>query len=363
MTRADDGDLDLLRPRWTVPGPVLRLLLATRVEHLLPAVARTATAVGLDVQTAPGLLDVVDDRDGRRVDRLLARLARELTAAETDAVRVATDPAADGVALAAQLLSAPSLSVELARRGVTVEVGLLTDAGLWPVYQPIVALSDGAVVGHEALLRGRVDGRVVGGGDLFFLAAAAGWTDRLDRLAREAAIAGAAGWLADADLYVNSAPAAVYRPQVCLAGTEQAVHDSGLAPGQLVFEVVEADAVTDRGHLQAVLEHHRSLGWRVALDDVGGGQPSLSLIAAVRPDVVKLDKALVGRLPGASARLTAAAVVELAHELGAVVVAEGVETAERADQVAALGVDLGQGWHFGRPVRPAPRPAPELLTA
>jgi len=197
-----------------------------------------------------------------------------------------------------------------------------------------------------------VDGREVGGGDLFFVAEQAGWLHRLDRIGRESAIAGAAPWLGGHDLFVNFNPASIYRPQVCLASTERVVHDTGVAPSQLVFEVVESHAIADRGHLVSILEHYRSLGWRVALDDVGAGWSSLSLLAAVRPDVVKLDKALVQELPNDGARTVLRAVTELAHQLGAVVVAEGVETERLADEVTAIGVDLGQGWLFGRPVRP-----------
>jgi EAL domain-containing protein (putative c-di-GMP-specific phosphodiesterase class I) len=358
------GIADVVRPSWATPERATRLLLASALEHVLPSIARTAGAVGLDVYADPGLLEVVEhEGDGRRMDRLLVRLARDLTVAETEAVRVAADPPENEVALATRLLSAPTLAVELARRGVTVEVGMLAEAELWPVYQPIVSLADGAVVAHEALLRGRAHGREVGGGDLFFLAESAGWLDRLDRIAREAAIRGAAGWLGGADLYVNSNPAAVYRPQVCLAGTERAVHDSGLAPGQLVFEVVESHAITDRGHLLAVLEHHRSLGWRVALDDVGAGWSSLAMISAVRPDVVKLDKELVARLTDPGPRAMATSLIDLAHELGALVVAEGVESERVADEVRALGADLGQGWFFGRPVPPEPEVEPELAVA
>ena len=345
-------------PRFALPGRVARLLLATPVEHVLPLVVRAATELGLNAELAPGLVDVVDDSsplDAARFDRLFARLARELGVAETDAVRVATDPGDDdGIAFAAQLMSAPTLSVELARRGITAEVGLLAEAELHPVYQPVVDLSDGRTTGYEALLRGRVDGRDVGGGDLFFLAAAAGWGDRLDRFAREAAVAGAAPWLGSADLYVNSSPEVVYRPEVCLAGTAAAVRAAGIAPHQVVFEVVEAHAARDRGHLLAVLEHHRAQGWRVALDDVGVGWSSLALVSALRPDVVKLDKALVARLDSAAARAVVGGLVEVAHALGAVVVAEGVETQGRADQARQLGVDLGQGWLFGRPARVTP---------
>jgi EAL domain-containing protein (putative c-di-GMP-specific phosphodiesterase class I) len=318
---------------------------------VLPSIARTATALGLRVWITPEVVDVVDVQN-RGLDRLLHRLARELTTAETEAVRVVPDPPMDPSELTSRLLRAPTLAVELARRGVTVEIGVLTEADLYPVYQPIVALADRSVVAHEALLRGVVDGRDVSGADLFFVAQSAGWLDRLDRIARESAIEGAGPWLGGADLYVNVDPTSILRPQVCLAGTERASHEAGIAATQLVFEVVESHAVTDRGHLFAILEHYRSLGWRVALDDVGAGWSSRSLMAAVRPDVLKLDKGLVQELPDDGARTVLRAITELAHRLGAVVVAEGVETEQVADEVTALGVDLGQGWLFGRPVRP-----------
>ncbi len=342
------------RQNWEVPGPATRALLATSVGHVLPTVSRLAKAMGMTVTSSRHLIDIVDDRGGRRLDVLFQRLARELTGAETEAMRVVTDPPADGPALTARLLTAPTLAVELARRGVTVEVGVLAEAEFWSAYQPIVSLADRSVVAHEALLRGVVDGREVGGGDLFFVAEQAGWLDRLDRIGRESAIAGTVPWLGDDDLFINVNPTSILRPQVCLASTERVVHDTGIDPGQLVFEVVESHAIADRGHLVSILDHYRSLGWRVALDDVGAGWSSLSLLAAVRPDVVKLDKRLVQELPDDGARTVLEALTRLAHQLGAVVVAEGVETEQLADAVTALGADLGQGWLFGRPVRPDP---------
>jgi EAL domain-containing protein (putative c-di-GMP-specific phosphodiesterase class I) len=338
---------------WGVPSPASRVLMATRDGHLLPAVARTARALGLSVFAAPDLLDVVDERSGRGIERLFQRLARELTTAEAEALRVAADPPEEWAALAARLLTAPTLAVELARRGVTAEVGVLVEAELYSAYQPIVALADRAVVAHEALLRGVVDGREVGAEDLFFVAASAGWLHRLDRIGRESAIAGAAPWLAGADLFVNSDPQSVHRPAVDLSGTEQALHDAGIDGSRLVVEVGEVSAVSDRGHLLSVLEHYRSLGWRVALDDVAAGWSSRGVLAAVRPDVVKLGRELVQALPDEGARTMVRTVVDLAHDLGAVVVAQGVETEQAAEEVAGLGADLGQGWLFGRPVVPA----------
>jgi EAL domain-containing protein (putative c-di-GMP-specific phosphodiesterase class I) len=205
-------------------------------------------------------------------------------------------------------------------------------------------------VAHEALLRGQADDREIGGGDLFFVAESAGWRPRLDRIGRECAIAGATGPLARADLFVNSHPTSVHRPQADLAGTQAALAAAGRPPSRLVIEMGESSAVADRGHLLAVLEHYRSLGWRVALDDVAAGWSSRSLLSVVRPDVVKLGRELVQALPDDRAQATVRSVVEHAHGLGAVVVAEGVETEQVAEEVTRLGADLGQGWLFGRPV-------------
>jgi len=180
------------REVWTLPEVATRLLMASPVDSVLPAVAGIARAVGLSVYRAEGLLDLTDERDGVGVERLFDRLSRELTTAEAQAVRVATDPPDEYTALVTRLLTAPTLAVELARRGITAEVGVLAEAELWSVYQPIARLADGAVVAHEALLRGLVDGREVGGGDLFFVAASADWLPRLDRIGREGAVAGAA---------------------------------------------------------------------------------------------------------------------------------------------------------------------------
>jgi hypothetical protein len=149
---------------WEVPAPATRALLAASIGHVLPAIARAAEAIGLTVHSSPQLLDLVDDRGGRGLALLFQRLARVLTDAEADALRVVTNPPADTAALTARLLTAPTLAVELARRGVTVEVGVLAEAEFWSAYQPIVSLADRSVVAHEALLRGVVDGREVGGG-------------------------------------------------------------------------------------------------------------------------------------------------------------------------------------------------------
>src|SRR4051812_49602792 len=171
--------------------------------------------MGLAVHASPRMLDIADERGGRWLDRLFARLAHELTDAETSVLRVVPDPPADDDAFATALLTAPTLAVELARRGITVEIGVLAEAEFWSVYQPIVSLADRSKVAHEALLRGLVDGREVPGGDLFFVAEAAGWLHRLDRIGREAGGAGAPGWLGEGGPFVDFSPRPLLPPPGC----------------------------------------------------------------------------------------------------------------------------------------------------
>jgi EAL domain-containing protein (putative c-di-GMP-specific phosphodiesterase class I) len=222
-------------------------------------------------------------------------------------------------------------------------------------YQPIVELDTGRTVAFEALLR--VTGRdgPVPPGDLFGAAASGGWSQALDQVARRSAIIGAAGWLGDRSLFVNFVPSSIYDPNVCLRTTEQAAREAGIGMDKLVFEVVETERIRDIDHLRRIFARYHAMGARVALDDLGSGYASLAVAAELRPDVVKVDGGVVRRLPddGDACGFVLEAVTQ-ARSIGAVVLAEGVETQEQAELAVGLGVTLAQGWHFGHP---APAPA------
>jgi EAL domain-containing protein (putative c-di-GMP-specific phosphodiesterase class I) len=89
---------------------------------------------------------------------------------------------------------------------------------------------------------------------------------------------------------------------------------------------------------------------RLAIDDVGAGFSSLRHIVLTRPDVLKIDRTLVDGVSHDEILDTLVhSLVDFGHGSGATVVAEGIETAEDAAVLLGLGVDLGQGWHYGRP--------------
>ena len=332
-----------------------RLLLATRVEHTAVALRSLARDHDMPLhRLTRGLFELRGENLGAFVDAA----ADTLSSVEADEVHVlAAGSDLDGADLLAVAMTSPSLRVAKARADHADLLPLFADedTAFHAVYQPIVDLSAGTVVGHEALLRATHPeaGAPILPAALFGAAHAAGWTHVLDRVGRTTALRLARSWLGDDLLFINFVPSSIYRPEVCLKTTERAADEAGLRLDQLVFEVTEGHLVRDVEHLTRVFDYYRSRGCRVALDDLGAGYSSLNLLVSLQPDIVKLDREVVQALPGPVATSVVSAVVDICHAYGGLVLAECVETQDQAEAARALGVDLGQGWHFGRPVRRA----------
>ena len=330
-----------------------RLVLATAVDHTATALRSVALRRGsrLTVLT-PGLLELRGDD----LDAFLADARSELSSVESDEVRcMVVDGEVADRAVLLEAMAAPSLTAAGARVEHADLLPLFDDelGSFHAVYQPIVDLADGRTVGHEALLRATdAAGAPVFPDVLFPAADAAGWTHVLDRIGRTTALRHAGRWLGDDLLFINFVPTSIYRPQICLRTTEQAAAEAGLSLDQLVFEVTEGHRVQDVEHLADVFAYYRDRGCRVALDDLGAGYSSLNMLVRLQPDFVKLDKDIVQALPDPVSSAVVQAIVQITHAYGGTVLAECIETEEQAVAARELGVDLGQGWHYGRPVRP-----------
>jgi len=215
------------------------------------------------------------------------------------------------------------------------------------VFQPIIDLDGGAVVGYEALARGPA-GPLERPDQLFAAARTAGRLADLDELCRRVAIRGAidAGVYAPLALFVNVEPEVLD-----LAPLQELLDIAVAAPGklQLVLEITERALPARPSELLATVARLRAAGWRIALDDVGADDLSLAFMPVLRPDIVKLDLQLVQRRPGPKVAEIMNAVNAYAERTGSVILAEGVEDPEHLTVARSLGARLGQGWMFGRP--------------
>lgn len=263
----------------------------------------------------------------------------------SDKELAARDEALMGVlASAASVIIEPEVRSQQRRSGIVDRLApLMADGGPVVALQPIVDLATGERIGAEALSRFPSEWGVAP--DVVFAEAhSVGLGDQLELLALERA----AEHLHRVDGYVamNVSPATLLTPEC------------GLLLGRLplrrvLLELSEHDQVEDYEALTTTLAPFRAEGLRLAIDDVGAGFSSLRHIVVTAPDVIKIDRSIVSGLD-TDPVLTklVQSLVEFGHGCRVHVVAEGVETAGEAIALRALGVDHGQGWHFGRPGPP-----------
>ena len=125
---------------------------------------------------------------------------------------------------------------------------------------------------------------------------------------------------------------------------------SELPADRLAIELTEHARITDYPALSEALTGLRARGVRLMIDDVGAGFASLHHILRLAPDAIKLDRSLTSGIEADPARRAlAAALVTFAGEIGATIIAEGIETEDELAALQALGVERGQGFHLGRP--------------
>ncbi len=227
--------------------------------------------------------------------------------------------------------------------------------GLRTVYQPIVTLDGGGVVGHEALTRGPAGSELESPLALFAAARAEHRVPELDRACRAAALSGAraAGLRRPATLFLNAEPEALEIP---VHGT---IRDPGIEL-QLCIEITERALTARPAELLAAVDRLRREGFMIALDDVGVDPRSLALLPLLRPDIVKLDISLIHGHPSRRSGEVMNGVCAYAERTGATILAEGVEHECHLLAARSLGASLAQGWHFGRP---APAPDVRSVTA
>ncbi|MBL9086075.1 MAG: EAL domain-containing protein [Planctomycetia bacterium] len=220
------------------------------------------------------------------------------------------------------------------------------------VYQPIVALDDGRVVGAEALLRWTHPTR----GEVLpsvFVAAAerSGAIVAIGRFVLRTACRDAAAWRratsATPFVSVNVAHAQLLDPAFP-GDVLAALRDAGLPADALTLELVETRARGSVATLARALDEVRAAGVRVAFDDFGTGFAALGDLGRLPVDVLKLPRPFVAPLPGDDTVVRA--ILAIGRALGLDVVAEGVEDAAQAARLRALGCGRAQGFHFARPM-------------
>jgi diguanylate cyclase (GGDEF)-like protein/PAS domain S-box-containing protein len=226
-------------------------------------------------------------------------------------------------------------------------------------YQPIVNIQTGRLWGLEALVRWEHPERGLLDPDEFVpVGEESGLVVPMGEMVLKEACCRAVGWQlqyprnTSLTMSVNLSGRQLRRADLHEV-VEQALKESGLSASSLGLDITETVYIGALEANTAVLDRLKALGIRISIDDFGAGYSSLSYLKRLPADVLKIDKSFTRGL-GVEVEDTAIVqtIVDLAHLLGMKVVAEGVEVEEQETLLKEMGCDLGQGYHFSKPLPP-----------
>ena len=238
-------------------------------------------------------------------------------------------------------------------------------------FQPIVDLATGELIEYECLFRPRMPGLQTSISNVVEAAVSTGRTIELDSFIVRSILERVSGLQAERrtaglqpfHLAINFTPASLLDSQFEASAFSAMCKDVGLNARQITLECTEQQAVSDLAPLVKQVKALRRLGFGFAIDDAGAGYASFTLIAALRPSVIKIDREIVSGIARDDAKQALVeAFVSFGGRIGALLLAEGIERRADLAMLTGLGVDLGQGFLIGKPnVVPQPPRAIETL--
>lgn len=242
---------------------------------------------------------------------------------------------------------------------------ILAEQSLLFRYQPIFHLNSGAILGHECLAYATEaqNQQLFTGQYLINAALATHSTLEFDELARELCIQAIARLGQDHTFFINLLPNAIVQNPRSLEQNFQQVIDLGLRPQRIVFELTELQMIQNPIELRQLIERLQSWGFGVAIDDLCSYVPNSHYCLQLHPDIIKLDRQLIhGCSQHPLQQILIKSLLTAAHDLGILVVAEGLEAIEDIQFCQELGVDFGQGFGLGLPAVTLQDPVSEPMS-
>lgn len=240
---------------------------------------------------------------------------------------------------------------------------ILQEQSIYSVYQPILSLESGAIVGYEALTRGPAGSPLHSPLQLFRFAEQYGQQYVLDRIAREKAIGGVRLESQQQLLFINISSQIIYDPNFMPGRTLELLQRYGLQPHNVVFEITERSSIEDFSLAKKILEHYRKQGYRIAIDDAGAGYSSLQAIAELHPDFVKVDRSLIENIHKDKIKeCILETFVAFAQKMNICLIAEGIEQLDELVKLTRLGVQYAQGYLLAKPSTGPAVVAPDIVS-
>ncbi|NMM28458.1 MAG: GGDEF domain-containing protein [Glaciimonas sp.] len=218
------------------------------------------------------------------------------------------------------------------------------------LFQPIIQLQNGEIIGYEGLIRGPSDSPLHSPLNLFKVAWANNLTVKLEHLCRQVVMKKFAELDLPGKLFLNVSPECLLDRDAKYSQTLDMIQQIGIHPERVIIELTENQPTYDYQLLGQAVTHYRQMGFQIAIDDLGEGFSSLRLWSELRPEYVKIDMHFIQGIDNDPIKMQfVKSIQEIAEKSGTKVIAEGIETQAEMLLVRSLGVAHGQGYHIARP--------------
>lgn len=227
---------------------------------------------------------------------------------------------------------------------------ILQEKAIEAVFQPVVSMIDGSVVGYEALSRGPKNSLLEYPTELFGAAKAQNKVWELELLCRTRALEKAKEKPAGQKLFINVDPQIINDDRFQKGLTKDILAEYQIEATDVIFEITEKTAISDYKDFRQVLDNYISQGYKIAIDDTGSGYSGLQLLAGIKPQFIKIDMELVRDIDkDAVKQALMKAFYDFSVITGMKMIAEGVETVNELSTLIQIGIPYGQGYYFQRP--------------
>ncbi len=219
------------------------------------------------------------------------------------------------------------------------------------VFQPIYNLKDEKIMGYEALTRGPRGTALESPLNLFSTAREVGLIYELDRLCRRKALTASKSIPSNAKIFINTLPNTMYDPEFRGTYLESFLKGIRKTPDNIVFEINERIAIDSFSSFREAIRYYTDLGMSIAIDDTGTGYSTLEAIVELKPKYLKFDISMVrGIAQDVLKQEMLKMLCILASNINSQIIAEGIETAEELQMLQSLGLEIGQGYYYSKPL-------------
>ncbi len=228
---------------------------------------------------------------------------------------------------------------------------ILNQKNIRSLFQPIVSLKDGEILGYEALSRGPAGSDFESPLALLAYAKENDFLWDIEYLCRQQALENSRSFLQEGQLLFINVDADIFNDSKYQSGlTKKALDYYGISAKNVVFEITEHNSVSSKDLYATALKNYREQGYQIAIDDVGTGYSNLSMLLETRPEFLKIDMALVHDI---DKDLTKQSLLKtfksFCQSSGIKMIAEGIETLDELEALIRIGIDYGQGYFLKRP--------------